>query len=99
MVALDLAQKDTRSFIESFAKGHSFEHEQEAEERRQTHGLFYEFIRAAELDKARRDGALGIVRYGIELLSKHAGRIIAVLSTAGLLGGLASGNITIHLGS
>ena len=96
---VDVAQRDTRAYIESFARGHGAEHEKEAEDRRRDHGLFYEFIRKAELDAARRDGALGVVRYGVELLSKHAGRIVAILTTLGILGGLASGNISIGIGS
>lgn len=95
---VDVRVSETRTYLESFAKGHGAEHEQEAEERRRDHGLFYDFIRKAELDAARRDGALGVVRYSIELLSKHAGRIIAILTTLGILGGLASGNIAIGLG-
>jgi hypothetical protein len=99
VAAVDVAQRDTRAYLESFANGHGVEHEKEAEERRATHGLFYDFIRKAELDAARRDGALGVARYSIELVSKHAGRIIAILTTLGLLGGLASGNISIGIGS
>lgn len=96
--AVDLQGKDTRAYLESFAKGHASEHETEAQERRRDHGLFYDFIRKAELDAARRDGALGVVRYSIELVSKHAARIVAVLTALGLLGGFASGNIHIDLG-
>ena len=95
---VDVAQKDTRALIESFAKGHGLDHEKEAEDRRIAHGQFYDFIRKAELDAARRDGALGVVRYGIELLSKHAGRLVAILTALGLLGGFATGNISIGVG-
>lgn len=90
--------RETRAYIERFAKGHAEEHEAEAEDRRTTHGLFFDFIRAAELDKARRDGALGVVRYSIELLSRHAPQIVAILTAIGLLGGFATGNISIGVG-
>ena len=95
---VDDAQKDTRAFIESFAKGHGADHEKEAEDRRIAHGQFYDFIRKAELDAARRDGALGVVRYGVELLSKHAPRLVAILTALGLLGGFATGNISVGIG-
>lgn len=91
-------QRDTRQLIEDFAKGHGLEHEQEAEERRNVHGLFYDFIRKFELDQARRDGALGIARYSVELLSANAPRLIAIIAAAAGAIGLASGSINIEIG-
>lgn len=91
-------QRDTRTFIEKFARDHGAEHEAEAEDRRKTHGTFYDFIRAAELDAARRDGALGIVRYAIELLSKHGTRIAWIVLSLGAAAGVATGNIDVSVG-
>jgi hypothetical protein len=93
--ALSDRQADTHKLVVEFTKGHSQEHEDEATERRKTHGEFYDFIRAAELDKARRDGALGVLRFMFELTSKHAGRIVQVLLATAALLGIASGSITI----
>jgi hypothetical protein len=91
-------QRSTRQLIEEFAKGHSLEHEAEAEDRRQTHSAFYDFIRKFELDQARRDGALGIARYSVELLSKHAPRLIAIIAALAAAIGLASGSIDLSIG-
>lgn len=96
--AVDAAQKETRGLIERFANGHAKDHEAEAEDRRAAHGTFYEFIRAAELDKARREGALGVMRYTIELLSKHAPKLVAlILAVAGAVG-VATGSVNVSVG-
>lgn len=96
--AVDLQGKDTRAYIELFAKGHGEEHEAEAADRRQTHGVFYQFIRDAELDKARRDGALGVARYSIELISKHSARLVAVILAVAAAAGVATGNVGVSIG-
>lgn len=96
--AVDLAQKETRVLIERFAGDHGREHEAEAEDRREAHSTFYEFIRSAEIDRARRDGALGVMRYTIELTSRHAPKLVAIiLALAGALG-VATGNVSVAVG-
>jgi len=90
-------QRGTRRFIEEFASSHSEEHEAEAIDRRVTHTAFYEFIRHFELDKARRDGALGIARYSVELVSQHAPRLIALIAAMAAALGIATGNLHISL--
>ena len=95
---IEAGQTATRALIEAFAGRHGQEHEEEAEARAKAHGQFWDFMRANELDKARRDGAVGVVRFGVELLSKHAGQIVAILAALGLLGGFATGNISVGIG-
>lgn len=95
VVALEQRQTDTRELILDFAKGHGEQHEAEDLDRRKAHGEFYAFIRGAELDAARRDGALGIVRYGVELVSKHAGRLVQVILAIAALIGIATGAIEV----
>ncbi len=96
--AVDLQGKETRAYIETFARGHAEDHEAEAVERRVEHSKFYDFMRKAELNEARRDGALGVIRWSIELLSKHSVQIVTILGALGLLGGFATGNIHLDLG-
>jgi hypothetical protein len=98
IVRVSTDQADTRELIESFAVEHGKLHEGETAERRKVHGEFYDFIRKAELDQARRDGALGIVRWSIELMSKNATRIVAILLTIAATLGVASGSIDINIG-
>lgn len=62
-----------------FTVDHGREHEADAEERRLAHTKFYEFIRTAELDAARRDGALGVIRFVIEKVSANSTRLVAVI--------------------
>jgi hypothetical protein len=93
VAAVKADQLATHKFLEDYAKGHSIEHESEASDRRAAHGTFYDFIRKFELDQARRDGALGMVRYLVELLSKHGPRLAtAALGIAAALG-VATGSI------
>lgn len=99
VAAVEAEQASTRGLIEQFATDHAREHENEAEERRMTHGQFYDFIRAWELDRARRDGALGIVRWSIETLSAHAPRLVGLVLAIATALGLASGTISVHVGS
>ena len=97
VVAIEVKQAESRKLIEDFAGSHGEMHEAEAADRRKAHGEFYDYIRAAELDRARRDGALGVARYGVELVSRHAGRLVQViLATAALLG-IATGSISVGL--
>lgn len=98
VVAVETGQRDLRTYIESFAGDHAKEHEAEGVERRAAHGTFYEFIRAAELDKARRDGALGLVRFGAELLSKHGKSIAWIIVALGTAAGFATGSIDLAVG-
>lgn len=99
MVALEGRQRETHELLTEYATSHGNLHEEEATERRTTHSAFYEFIRKNELDQARRDGALGVVRFSVELLSKNATNIAKVIvAIAGLLA-VASGNVHIGLGS
>lgn len=95
VASIEVKQAESRKLIEEFAGAHGEMHEAEAAERRAAHSDFYNYIRSAELDRARRDGALGVVRYGVELVSKHAGRLVQViLATAALLG-IATGAIEV----
>ena len=98
VVAVENGQRELRSYIETFADGHAEDHEREGADRREAHGVFHEFIRAAELDKARRDGALGLVRFGAELLGKHGKAIAWIIVSLGAAAGFATGNIDIAVG-
>jgi hypothetical protein len=71
--------RDLREEWRVFAVEHGKAHENEAIERRLSHGEFYEYIRKAEVDNARKDGALGVVRFVIEKLSANATRLVAVI--------------------
>jgi len=96
--AVAASQRETRTLIEDYARGHGLEHEAEAEERRTAHSKFFDFIRQFELDQARRDGALGIARWSVELLSKNAPRLIAIIAALAGAIGFASGSITLEIG-
>lgn len=97
VVAIEAKQAESRKLIEEFAGSHGEMHEAEAADRRAAHGEFYAYIRSAELDRARRDGALGIIRYGVELVSRHAGRLVQVILATAALIGIATGSIEVGL--
>lgn len=98
IVAVEGRQAATHELLTEYARSHGELHEQEAQERRTAHSAFYDFIRKSELDQAKRDGALGVARYLMELVSKHGTNIAKVIvAIAGLLA-VASGNVNIDLG-
>ncbi len=68
-------------------------------ERREAYSSFHGFIRQFEIDQARRDGALGIARYSIELLSKNAPRLIAIIVAVAAALGFATGGIVLEIGN
>lgn len=98
VVAVEAGQKDTRAFIETFAVDHGKDHEAEATERRNKYSEFHNFIRQFELDEARRAGALGVIRWGFELLSRHSARVVAVILAMAAAAGIATGNIEVAVG-
>ena len=96
--AVAVAQRETRTLIEDYAKGHGQEHEDEFDKRQATHSTFYDFMHRFELQQARRDGALGAARFSVELLSKNAPRLIAIIAALAGAIGVASGSINIEIG-
>jgi hypothetical protein len=99
VIAMEQHQTATHALLSDYAKSHGDQHEAEAVERRREHGAFYDFIRRQELDEARRDGALGVARYGIELLSKHGTNIAKVIIAVAGLVLAASGELHVAVGA
>lgn len=96
---IQAAEVRVTSQVDSALLSHGQLHETEDEERREAHGKFYDFMRKAEIDEARRAGVLGMVRFGFELITRHGGAVARVaLAIAALLGVLA-GTIRISVGS
>jgi hypothetical protein len=98
VTALEARQSETFELVTEYAKNHGEEHEAEAVERREAHGKFYDFIRAAEVAEARRDGALGVLRFTVEQLSRHSARIVQIVLALAALLGIASGAVSVDVG-
>lgn len=91
------ALRDYRRDMTDFVIAHGRDHEAMQIERERDHGEFRAFMKNAELAQARRDGALGVFRFGVELLSRHA-RPLATLLVPILLFLLAAlGNFRIEV--
>ena len=71
--------------LTDFVRVHGAEHSAQREESQAAHDRFDGFIRSFELAAARKAGALGVFRFAIELLSKHARPLVAVLGAAAVL--------------
>ena len=93
--ALEVKQGDTHQLLTEYTQAHASFHENEDSERRREWSVFHDFIRTAELDRARKDGALGVFRYGVELLSAHGANIAKVVLALAGLGLVASGGLHI----
>lgn len=85
------------SALTDFSTAHGKEHAVEREASTQAHRRFDEFVRAAELAQAKRDGALGVFRFLLEQLSRHSGAIVKVLGAAGAVLAIASGAIRLEV--
>lgn len=84
--------------MEAFARAHATEHIEDRIVLEKDLGELKAWKRAEEIATARREGALGLLRFGLELLSRHAKPIVAViLATAGGLLAL-SGKVDISVG-
>jgi hypothetical protein len=80
-----------------FALAHARVHTTRQEETDAEHQVFRQFIRDSELAQARRDGMLGMFRFGLELVSRHSRAIATViLALTGALLAL-SGAITVTI--
>lgn len=85
------------SALTDFSATHGKEHAIEREASAAAHRRFDEFVRAAELAQAKRDGALGVFRFLLEQLSRHSGAIVRVLGAAGAVLAIASGAIRLEV--
>lgn len=91
MAALAAARDEQRQSVEAHAKLHLTDAVAQETEL----GRIREFMRNAELAAARRDGALGVFRFAVEQLSRHAKPITGVL--VGLATVLLALSGSIHL--
>lgn len=84
--------------VSAFVAAHTEAHRGEGERRGAAEMRFESFISQSELAQARRDGALGAVRFTIEQISRHAGRIVAILATIAAAALAVSGELSIAIG-
>lgn len=94
----DLAAMERRVMgaLTDFTVAHGAEHAAGRAEAAAAHDHFDAFIKANELEQARKDGALGLVRFVVELTSRHARPLVSILFAAAAAAGIATGSI--HIG-
>jgi hypothetical protein len=98
VASVEARQIETREQLVEFARSHGDEHEQYEHRSAENHTALWEAFRRFEINEARRDGALGIIRYLVELTSRHAQRIAAIILALAATVGFASGGITVGIG-
>lgn len=86
------AKIDTGTF------NHAKLHDEERVERREIHGKLAEFIRSRELAEARRDGALGALRFTVELVSRHSGQLGYLAGALAVILGFLTGTLRVEVG-
>lgn len=91
------AINDVRRDAVEFATAHTAVHEERRAVTDAEHRLFRDFIHAAELAQARRDGALGVFRFILEQLSRHWRPLLAVLSGFAMTAAFVTGSIHIEV--
>lgn len=95
MGAIQSVSSDLGHYIEI----HGHDHTALRAESAAAHGRFDAFIESSKLVQARKDGALGVTRYLVELVSGNAGALVKVaIAIAGALLAV-SGNVHIDIGS
>lgn len=81
--------------LQTMATVHAREHSEEDADRERVHERFEKFIKAAELAQARKDGALGVFRFVVEVVGRNARPIAQICAGAGILLGVLSGSISV----
>jgi hypothetical protein len=85
---------ELRGDFELSSATHAGIHAAEGESRQLAHNRYETFIQRAELDAARRDGALGVIRFAADL----AGRNWKAIAAAGGIVAFLLGNIHVDVG-
>lgn len=90
-------EKRIMDTVTGFVVAHGKQHDAHDVDSEAAHRDFRAFIRAAELAQAKRDGALGVFRFAVELVSRNWRPISVVLvaMTAALFA--ATGDIRIEI--
>jgi predicted phage gp36 major capsid-like protein len=95
----DLERLESRlmTTLTDYIRVHSDDHTAMRRESESVHARLLDFVRSQELAQARRDGAIGVARYAIELFARHARPLALVMSSAAALLGVLSGAIRIEV--
>lgn len=83
--------------VTGFQTAHGAVHEGDRAENDAAHVRFDAFIRNAELVQARRDGALGVFRFAVELLSRNWKPLTVVLTAITAVLFAATGDLRIEI--
>jgi hypothetical protein len=81
----------------SFARAHAAEHVDDQLVLDRDIGAMKTFMEAAKIAQAKRDGALGVFRFVVELLSKHVRPIVAVIFAVAGAGAVLLGTVHIEV--
>lgn len=82
--------------LSDFSVAHGREHTAEREASSASHKRFDDWIRTAELAQARRDGILGVFRFGLEQISRHSGPLVRICIAIGGLLAVATGAVRLE---
>jgi hypothetical protein len=95
----DLRDVETRMVrqVSEYTMAHGAEHRENYRIRDEAHAKFNDFIANAELGAARRDGALGVVRFMFELVSRHSGALVKVVVSIAAAALVVGGNVHISI--
>lgn len=83
--------------VTGFVTAHGAVHDSDKAENERDHAIFTAFIRNAELAQARRDGALGVFRFAVELVSRNWKPLTVVLGAFATLLFAATADLQIEI--
>lgn len=83
--------------VTGFQAAHAAVHDSDRLENDRAHAVFEAFIRNAELNQARRDGALGVFRFAIEVVARNWRPITMILAAVTAVLFAATGDVRIEI--
>lgn len=83
--------------VNGFVTVHGRDHAAQRQESDAAHRDFRAFIRAAELSQAKRDGALGAIRFVVEVVARNWRPLTVVLTAVTAVLFAATGDIRIEI--
>lgn len=86
-----------RDDLQNYMTSHGNDHQAADRDRADAHGRFDAFIRNAEITAARRDGALGVMRFAFELFSRHSPALIRVAAAIAGAALVVGGNVHVSI--
>lgn len=83
--------------VTAYTSEHAILHAATEANRDEAHARYDTFIRAQEIQTARREGALGVARFMVELVARNSGAIVKVVLALASAVLVLNGNVSVSV--